>query len=224
MDLPRRLGLRRIAVISDANDYGTGNRAVFLAALARGGVKPVEIQSYQGDDKEFGAQLARVRAANPDALAVLGTIPAAPAIMNQAREIGISARFLGSGGLANEALLSLAPKASAGTVLTTFFSEEADSAAATWAAEYRQRFADRAEPPRPMLAAWEYRAIRSIAATCLATVPDTDRIRLRDCIARWRGRVFGVAGEVYFDKTGQLVQQPLAVEVNAGAFRPLKFD
>jgi hypothetical protein len=31
-----------------------------------------------------------------------------------------------------------------------------------------------------------------------------------------------VSGEAYFDKTGQLVQPPLVVEVRGGAFRLLK--
>ena len=72
-----------------------------------------------------------------------------------------------------------------------------------------------------MLAAWQYRAIRYIAAPCLARA-GSSRARLRDCIASWRGRLFGVRGEVYFDKTGQLIQEPVVVEVRGGAFRLLK--
>jgi branched-chain amino acid transport system substrate-binding protein len=215
------LGMKRIAVIYDTNAYGSANRDAFVAALARSGVKPVEMQSYQTTDSDFAAQLLHIRTAKPDGLAIFGTIPAAPAIMNQARDMGIKARFVGTGGLANETLITSAPVAAEGTVLMTYFSEEVDADAQSWADLYRKQFAGKSRPPRPVLAAWEYRAIRSIAAPCLASAGD-DRERLRDCIANWKGRLLGVSGEAYFDKTGQLVQPPLVVEVRGGAFRLLK--
>jgi branched-chain amino acid transport system substrate-binding protein len=221
--LVKELGLSRIAVINDSNDYGTGNRDSFVAALGRHGIKPVETQSYQTEDRDFSAQLTRIRAAEPEAIAIFGTIPAAPAIMNQARALGLTARFVGTGGLANELLLSLAPAASRGTVLTTYFSEEIDEEAEAWAERYRKEFSTAAAPARPVLAAWEYRAIRSIVAPCLAGI-GADRIALRDCLAHWRGRMFGIPAELYFDRSGQLVQPPVIVEVRDGAFRLLKTD
>jgi branched-chain amino acid transport system substrate-binding protein len=216
-----RLGMRRIAVINGSDAYGIANRRLFVAALARAGIEPVEVQSYQAADRGFSAQLARVRAANPDAIALFGTVPAAPAIMNQARDLGIKARFVGTGGLANEALIASAPIAAEGAVLMSFFSEEVDAEARAWAQRYREEFAGQSEPPRPVLAAWEYRAIRDIAAPCMLSA-GTERRSLRDCIANWKGRLFGVTGEVYFDKTGQLIQAPVAVEVRGGAFRLLR--
>ena len=188
------------------------------------GVKPVTMQSFQTADKDFGAQLAEIASADPEVLAIFGTVPAAPAIMNQARAIGIKARFVGSGGLANEALISLAPAASEGTILMSYFSEDADAEAQAWADRYRTEFADRAELAGPVLAAWEYRAIKGIVAPCLASALGAryDRIALRDCIANWRGKLFGISGELHFDKTGQLVQGPVVVEVRGGAFRSLK--
>ena len=212
------LAATRIAVFNDSNDYGAANRDVFIAALARRGVSPVEIQSYQTADRNFTSQLQRLRAANPDSIALFGTVPAAPEIMKQARELGIKARFLGTGGLANEALISSAPLASAGTILMTHFSEEVDAEAQAWADRYRREFTRRHEVPRPVLAAWEYRAIRYIAAPCLQRA-GPDRDRLRECIAAWRGKLPGVANEAHFDEAGQLVQPPLAVEVRDGAFR-----
>ena len=215
------LGIKRIAVINDANDYGVASRRVFVAALARAGLEPVQVQSYETGDKDFSMQLARIRDAKPEALAVFGTVPAAPTIMRQARQLGISARFVGTGGLANEALISSAPAASEGTILISYFSEEVDPEARAWADAYRKEFAGQHEPPRPILGAWEYRAIRSIAVPCLERF-GTDRPRLRECIAHWKGKLFGTRGEVYFDKTGQLVQRPAVVEVRGGAFRLLK--
>ena len=213
--------MKRIAVMSDSNDYGVGNRDIFIAALKKMGMDPAEVQSYQSSDKDFTSQLARIRAANPDGIAIFGTIPAAPAIMNQARDFGINERFIGTGGLANETLISLAPKASEGTVLTTYFDEEVDADGKAWAERYVKEFSGGSQTPRPVLAAWEYRAIKFIVAPCFAK-NGVDKVKVRECIAAFKGKLFALPGETHFDKTGQLEQQPVLVEVRNGAFRGFK--
>lgn len=215
------LKMKRIAVMNDSNDYGVGNRDIFIAALKKAGIDPVEVQSYQSSDKDFTSQLARIRAAEPDGVAIFGTIPAAPAIMNQARDFGITARFIGTGGLANEALISLAPQASEGTILTTYFNEDVDAEGKAWAERYVKAFSQSSQAPRPILAAWEYRAIKFIVAPCLAK-NGVDKTKMRECIAGFEGKIFGLPGETSFDKTGQLEQQPVLVEVRNGSFRGLK--
>lgn len=217
----KRLGMKRIAVIHDANDYGVGNRDIFLASLKKLGLEPVAVVSYQSTDKDFTAQLSRIREANADGIAVFGTIPAAPAIMNQARDLGIKGRFIGTGGLANENLMTLAPKGSEGTVLTTYFHEDVDADAKAWAQRYVKEFSGGSQPPRPVLAAWEYRAIKFIAAPCLASA-GTDKEKLRQCIGSWKGTMFSVPGQAHFDNTGQLIQQSVLVEVGNGAFQAFK--
>ena len=140
--------------------------------------------------------------------------------MNQARDLGIDARFIGTGGLANENLMALAPEAAEGTILTTYFHEDVDDDAKQWALRYVSKYSGGSQPARPVLAAWEYRAIRYIAKPCLESA-GTDREKLRDCFGAWKGKLFSVPGEAYFDGTGQLIQQSVLVEVHAGAFRPL---
>jgi branched-chain amino acid transport system substrate-binding protein len=215
-----RLRAKRIAVLYDSNDYGTGNRDVFVATLRRLSVEPVEIHAFQTTDTEFDTQIQRLQTAQPDAIALFGTLPAAPAIMRKVRARGMLGRFVGTGGLANEGLIAEAAAAAEGTVLMTYFSEEVDAQAQAWAERYRREFAGGAQPPRPILAAWEYRAIRGIVAPCMEA-SGTDRTRLRTCLRQWRGRLFGVTGEAYFDASGQLIQPPVAVEIRGGAFRLL---
>ena len=216
-----RMGMKNIAVIHDANDYGAGNRDVFLSSLKKLGIEPSVVLSYQSTDKDFTAQLSRIREANPDGVAIFGTIPAAPAIMNQARDLGIKARFIGTGGLANENLITLAPKASDGTVLTTYFHEDADAEAKAWSERYVKEFSGGSQPPRPVLAAWEYRAIKFIAAPCMENV-GTDKDKIRQCLSAWKGRLFSVPGDAHFDRTGQLIQQSILVEVRGNSFQAYK--
>lgn len=214
----QRLGLRRIAIISARDAYGLGSRDAFVSSLASLGLRLTAAADYGGGEMNFTAQIDLIRAGKPDGLAIFGTLPTAAAVMNEARAMGVTAQFLGTGGLANSSLMVQAPEAAEGTILTGLFDEFIDPEAAAWARRYRKEFAGIDPDPQPALAAWEYRAIRYIAAPCLAGAGQ-DRAKLRNCIAGWRGPMFGVPGAVGFDKTGQLVQPPVILEVRSGIFR-----
>ncbi len=213
-------GKKRIAIINDNNAYGSNSRDIFNAAISKFGNKVIIQQSYNSFDTIFAEQLQRVKNAQPDAIVIFGTIPAVPAIMNQARELGIEAQFFGGAGLSNEELIKNAPVASEGTVLMSYFNEESDVEAHAWAERYRQAYGKRLYSS-PVQAAWEYRAIKYIAAPCLRSA-GSDRIALRNCIADWHGNIFGVSVEAYFDSTGQLVQPVLSEEVRERGFHLLK--
>jgi branched-chain amino acid transport system substrate-binding protein len=208
------LHMKRIAVINDSNDYGVGARDIFVARLKELGVTPVDIESYQSNDKDFTAQLTHIAAANADGIAVLGTLPAAPAIMNQARDLGIEGRFMGAAGLSNEAIMTLAPEASQHTIATAYFFPTLDDAAKAWTTKYEAMFKGDAQTPRPSQAAPSYRAMK-MAADCL-TSAGTDKESLRQCLKAWHGTFFGLPkADEHFDDTNQLIV-PVVVETVEG--------
>jgi branched-chain amino acid transport system substrate-binding protein len=213
-----KLACEVIAIMFDSNDYGTGNHDVFVEGLSEIGVEPAVEQTYQTNDKDFTAQLTNIREANPDCMAIFGTIPGAPAIMEQARVLGITARFIGTGGLANEQLMSLAGDAAEGTIITTYFHEDTDAEAGAWAEAYIEKYSGGDAPPRPVLAAWEYRVIKYIIASILRDV-GTDKDAVRQALEDWEGTIPGLEGKVYFDETGQLAQVSVLVEVRDGVFK-----
>jgi branched-chain amino acid transport system substrate-binding protein len=172
------------------------------------------LQSYQTNDKDFTAQLTHIAAANPDGIALFGTLPAAPAIMNQARDLGIDARFMGAAGLSNEAIMTLAPDASQHMIATAYLFETLDPEATAWTTRYTAMFRGAAQAPRPSQAAPTYRGVR-LAAECLERV-GTDKDALRQCIKAWHGRLFGLPPvEAHFDDTNQL-QVPVVLETVEG--------
>jgi branched-chain amino acid transport system substrate-binding protein len=202
--------MQRIAIIHDSNDYGVGCRDIFLATLKELGVTPVEVESYQTNDKDFTAQLSHISGANADGIALFGTLPAAPAIMNQARDLGIEARFMGAAGLSNEAIMTLAPEASQHAIATAYFHDSLDAEAKAWTERYMKLYAGAAQAPRPSQAAPAYRAVK-VVAPCLAD-GGADKDKLRACIKAWRGMLFGLPPvEAHFDDTNQLVV-PVVVE------------
>jgi branched-chain amino acid transport system substrate-binding protein len=212
---------KKIAVIYDTNDYGVGLRDIFTAGLAQQGMKPIDVESYQTSDKDFTAQLTHIAAAEPDALMVFGTLPAAAAIMNQARDQGIEARFLGAAGVSNEAVMKLAPQASQHMIATGYFHVDLDADAKTWAERYQKQFANANQPPRPSLAAPTYEAMTLIAAPCLAKA-GTDKDKFRLCVKDWHGKFFGLPpADEHFDATNQLVAPLVVQEVVGTEFKLL---
>jgi branched-chain amino acid transport system substrate-binding protein len=204
------LHMKRIAVINDSNDYGAGAKEIFVARLKELGQAPVDVESYQTNDKDFTAQLTHIAGANADGIALLGTLP----IMNQARDLGIDGRFMGTAGLSNEAIITLAPEASQHMIATAYFHESLDSAAKAWSDRYMAMFKDDAQAPRPSQAAPAYRGMK-MAADCLTAV-GTDKDKLRACLKAWHGKFFGLpAVEAHFDDTNQLVI-PVVVETVEG--------
>lgn len=208
------LGMKRIAVINDSNDYGVGCRDIFLATLKGLGASPVDVESYQTNDKDFTAQLTHIANAKPDGIALFGTLPAAPAIMNQARDLGIEARFMGAAGLSNEAIMTLAPEASQHTIATAYLFETLDPEAKAWTEKYMAMFKGAAQAPRPSQAAPTYRGVKMVAQ-CMTEV-GTDKDAVRQCLKAWRGKLFGLPPvEAHFDETNQL-QVPVVLETVEG--------
>ncbi len=218
----RSLRATRVAVIADSSPYGVGSRDAFHAALARRRVEPLRTLAYEPSDTQFTEQLAIVARSQPQVLAVFGTLPAAALLMREARAMGIQATFVGTGGLSNDGLPAAAQGAAEGLVVTALFDEHADAEAKAWSARYRTRFADANSPPRPQQAAWQYRAIRHLLVPCLERVQPEDRLALRNCLRDWKGTVFGVAGPLAFDATGQLTAPPSLLQVQGQRFVPYR--
>ncbi|HET6607864.1 MAG TPA: ABC transporter substrate-binding protein [Rhodopila sp.] len=217
----QKLHMKRISVIHDSNDYGVGARDIFVARLKELGQAPVDIESYGTNDKDFTAQLSHIAAANPDGIALMGTLPAAAAIINQARDQGIDARFFGPAGLSNEALITLAPEAAQHTIATAYFHEAMDPEAKAWAERYTAMFKNAAQAPRPSQAAPAYRGVY-MAADCLKKV-GTDKDKLRLCLKDWHGHFFGLPkADLHFDDTNQLVVPVVVVDIEGKGFSVLK--
>ena len=113
--------------------------------------------------------------------------------------------------------MSLAGDAAEGTILTTYFHEDTDPEAGAWAKRYVEKYSGGDAPPRPVLAAWEYRVIKYIIGPILSEV-GTDKAAVQQALENWEGTIPGLEGTVNFDDEGQLVQVSVLVEVRDGVF------
>jgi branched-chain amino acid transport system substrate-binding protein len=91
-------GWKKVAILTDVNnDYSKG-----LAKYSKQGYEGkgdlVADESYREGDRDFKAQLTRIKAANPDAVYAPGYYTDIGLILRQARELGLTVPFFGGDG------------------------------------------------------------------------------------------------------------------------------
>ena len=99
------LGAKTAATIhQDADVYSMGHLDAFNARFKELGGDIVVGDVYQAGDKDFSAQLAKVKAAAPDVLMLSSFAPEVPLLIKQAKEMEITATFIGGDGWADPEL------------------------------------------------------------------------------------------------------------------------
>lgn len=93
------LKAKKAAIIFNISDaYSTGLKDAFSATAKDAGVTVVSSESYGKGDVDFKAQLTKIAAQNPDVLFIPDYYNTAYLICKQARDMGITATFLGVDG------------------------------------------------------------------------------------------------------------------------------
>jgi len=90
-------GFKTAAVIyNNADAYSKGLYENFELAFTDLGGEIVEVQAYSGSDiKDYNVQLTKIKAANPDVVFIPNMFTEIPLQVRQARELGITAKFVG---------------------------------------------------------------------------------------------------------------------------------
>ncbi len=90
-------GYKTAAVIyNNADAYSKGLYENFELAFTELGGEIVEVQAYSGSDiKDYNVQLTKIKAANPDVIFIPNMFTEIPLQVRQARELGITAKFVG---------------------------------------------------------------------------------------------------------------------------------
>jgi branched-chain amino acid transport system substrate-binding protein len=140
-----KLNVRSIAIVHDANFYGTNGSAVASAQAIAAGMTVIDVESYAGDATDFTAQLVKVRNAKPDAIVLWGATTTPALVVRQARALGITIPILGTSGILSPAFINVAGDAGRGVYATSNLdpaggSAEQRRAAALYDAAYHAPF------------------------------------------------------------------------------------
>lgn len=95
----QKLNAKTAAVmVNNSSDYSDGIAKSFIEQAEKLGITVVAKEGYAEGDKDFKAQLTKIAPTNPDVLVVPEYYEQAALIATQAREVGITATFIGPDG------------------------------------------------------------------------------------------------------------------------------
>ncbi|NLH81452.1 MAG: branched-chain amino acid ABC transporter substrate-binding protein [Phyllobacteriaceae bacterium] len=110
---------KKIAVLDDKTTYGRGLADETKKALVAAGMTPVLSESINGGEKDYGALVSKIKAAQADVVYFGGTHADAGLIIRQMRDQGVKAPLMGGDGINSGELAAIAgPDGIDGTLMT----------------------------------------------------------------------------------------------------------
>jgi branched-chain amino acid transport system substrate-binding protein len=107
-------GLRKIAILNGADEYGKGGADALVARLKTHGAAPVAHETFSIGDTNFNSQLLRIKAAQPDGVLIYGFTKEVAIILRQAKEVGLEATTILSQGTGGALFVELAKENAVG--------------------------------------------------------------------------------------------------------------
>ncbi len=210
------LGLKKFAVMFTNNDYGLSLKEAF-EKKAKKLAEVTAIETYNDGEKDFRAQLTKIKGTSPDALYIAGYYTEAAKIAQQAKDQGLDVNILGADGFYSPVLLELGGDAVEGSVFTAgFFTDDPSEKAQNFVKAYTEKF--NAEPD--MFAAQAYDAAM-ILLTALKNANGAggeahqqEMLKIKDFP--------GITGSTSFTPIGDAVKDIIILKVENGKFTKLR--
>jgi branched-chain amino acid transport system substrate-binding protein len=209
------LGLKKVAIFYDTNDYAIGLKDAFEAAAKEIGLEVVGTGAYTGDTVGFAPELTKFKELAPDGIFIAGYYEKGGLILSQAQKLGIKAQFMGADGLNNPELINIAKEAAEGFIASTPFIFEANEAGMKFKADFESKYSVTPD----WMAANSYDCV-GILADVIAKV-GTDRNAIRDGLQAMNSPETGfngLTGVTYFDENGDCQKPAYVAVVKDGNF------
>jgi branched-chain amino acid transport system substrate-binding protein len=213
----KNLHAQTAAVLYDvSSEAPTSQSTLFKEAFEKAGGKVVAMETYTTGDRDFSAQLTKIRETAPDIIYLPAPYNDTPLIAAQARQLGIKAPFLGSDAWSSPDIIKLdAGKNLEGSYFCNHYSTEAPNPKAKqFIADYKARYGNAPDD----VAALTYDAM-TLAANCVATAGKLDRAAVRDAMASTRS-FDGVTGHyVFAEGAREPAKSAVIMQIKDGGFR-----
>ncbi len=212
--------LKNAVLVTDAKqDYSVGLSKAFKKAYEAGGGKIVKQVFINSGDKDFNAQVATIKAANPDIIAFTGYYPEAALLAKQARNMGVKAPFIGADGVGFPELVKIGGKAAEGFMYTDHFNEAAASSpeAKAYVEAYHKKYNKPADS-MGALAADAYGMILNAMNACLKEGKASDDKECINAHLRNTKDYKGITGVININEEGNAVKSAVINQVKDGKF------
>lgn len=206
---------KKVAVLYDvASDYNKGIAEIFKKTFEEMGGQVVAFESYTTNDKDFSAQLTKIKNAGPDVIYLPNYYNEVPLQVQQAHRLGIKVPFLGSDSWGSQDLTKLCGQDCEGYYFSTHYSAES---AAPVTKKFIQAYTAAHGKAPDDVAALTYDSV-GLLKQAIASAGKLDRQAVRDAMAKIPN-YDGVTGKMQFrEGSGDPVKSAVIVQIKDGKF------
>ncbi|MCL5023547.1 MAG: ABC transporter substrate-binding protein [Nitrospirae bacterium] len=206
---------KKAAVLYDvASDYNKGIAEFFKNTFEENGGQVVAFESYTTNDKDFSAQLTKMKSAGPDVIFLPNYYNEVPLQVQQAHRLGIRTPFLGSDSWGSQDLTKLCGSDCEGYYFTTHYSPDS---AAPAAKKFIQAYTVAYGKTPDDVAALTYDSF-GLLRQALAGAGKLDRDSVRNALAGIQGYE-GVTGKMQFrEGSGDPIKSAVVVRIQGEKF------
>ncbi|MDP9506746.1 branched-chain amino acid ABC transporter substrate-binding protein [Pseudomonas protegens] len=186
-----------VAVLHDKQQYGEGIASSVKDILGKEGIKVAMFEGINVGERDYSSILAKLKQANVDFVYFGGYHPEMGLLLRQAKEKGLTARFMGPEGVGNDSISQIAKDASEGMLVTLPKSFDQDPANKSLV----EAFEAKKENPSGPFVLPSYSAVEVIAGG-IAAAKSEDPEKVAEAIHK--GTFKTPTGDLSFDEKGDL--------------------
>lgn len=209
-----QLKTQRPAVLYDvASEYNKGIAEVYKRTLEQNGIQVVAFETYTTGDKDFSAQLTKIKDAGADTLFLPNYYSEVPLQVQQAHKIGFTGAILGSDSWGNLELISLCGADCEGYFFTTHYASDiATPKAQAFIKAYEAAYGKTPDD----VAALTYDSF-GLLFQAIQAAGKIDRQAVRDALAAIT-LYEGVTGNMQFKGSGDPIKSAVILQIKDGKF------
>jgi len=212
------VGAKKAVIIREvSNDYSVGLAKFFVdsfKALTGDDNAILAELNYNTNDQDFSAQLTQVKSLKPDVIFAPGNYTESALIIKQARELGITAPFLGGDTWEIAEFINVGKQAVEGAVMSAFFDNDAPLTplSKVFVESYQKKYG-KLPSGTAVLGFDGY----LLAIDAIKRANSVDPLKIRDAIAATKDFA-GAAGIITLDANGDPIKSAVIKEVKGGKF------
>jgi branched-chain amino acid transport system substrate-binding protein len=209
------LKAKKAAVLYDvASDYNKGIAEFFKTTFEGAGGQVVAFETYTTNDKDFSAQLTKIKQAAPDVIFLPNYYSEVPLQVQQAHRLGINVPFIGSDSWGSDELIKLCGADCEGYYFSTHYAaDNATPVAKKMIDAYKAKYGTTPDD----VAALTYDAF-GLLWTALKSAGKVDRQAVRDALAKIP-KYEGVTGTMQFQEgSGDPIKSAVILQIKGGKF------
>lgn len=209
------LKAKTAAVLYDvASEAPNGQANLFKETFEANGGRIVAFETYTTGDRDFSAQLTKIKAANPEVIFLPAYYNDAAGIARQARQQGITAQFVGSDAWSSPEIIKLGGADIEGSYFCNHYSTQiATAEAQKFMADYKAKYGQ--EPDD--VAALTYDAF-GLLTQAVKDAGKLDRQAVRDALAKI-AKFDGVTGTMQFKPgSGDPIKSAVILQIKDSKF------